>query len=123
MENEKETFEYTYSAEQQAEIKKIRDKYLPKKEDKLEQIRKLDRSATQKGTMVGIIVGLTGCLVFGTGLSLALVVGMDMFLPSLCLGFFGIIGMAGAYPLYKKITEKERKRIAPKILALTEEIR
>lgn len=122
MENKNETFEYTYSAEQQAEIKRIRDKYLPKKEDKLEQIRRLDQSATKKGTIVGIIVGLAGCLVFGAGLSLVLVIGMDMLMPSIVLGFWGIIGMAAALPLYKKITKEERKRIAPQILALTDEI-
>lgn len=122
MENKDEVFEYTYSAEQQAEIKRIREKYLPKKEDKLEQIRRLDKSATKKGTIIGIIVGLAGCLVFGAGLSLVLVVGMDMLLPSLVLGFWGIIGMIAACPLYKKITKEERARIAPQILALTDEL-
>lgn len=30
--------------------------------------------------------------------------------------------MIFAYPIYKKLTEKQRKRIAPQILALTEEL-
>ena len=62
MENKKETFEYTYSAEQQAEIERIKSKYLPKEDNKLEQLRQLDASVTNKGTMIGIIVGLAGCL-------------------------------------------------------------
>lgn len=49
MDNKKETFEYTYSAKQQQEIENIRKKYLPKEEDKMEQLRRLDRSATKKG--------------------------------------------------------------------------
>ena len=50
MENhqEKETFTYTYSAQQQEEIKNIRKKYLAPEEDKMEQLRKLHHSATQK---------------------------------------------------------------------------
>lgn len=50
MEN-KETFSYTYSAKQQEEIKKIREKYAPKEADKMEQLRRLDESVTRKGTV------------------------------------------------------------------------
>lgn len=122
MENNKETFEYTYSAEQQAEIEKIRSKYMPKTDDKLEQLRKLDASVTKKGTVMGLIMGITGCLVFGISLSMVLVIGEMMIVPSIILAIPGIAGMAWAYPLYKKVTEKERERIAPQILALTEEL-
>lgn len=122
MENNKETFEYTYSAEQQAEIEKIKSKYMPKTDDKLEQLRKLDASVTKKGTVMGLIMGITGCLVFGISLSMVLVIGEMMIVPSIILAIPGIAGMAWAYPTYKKITEKERERIAPQILALTEEL-
>ena len=48
----KETFNYTYSASQQEEIKKIREKYSApeKQEDKMEQLRRLDKSVTKPGT-------------------------------------------------------------------------
>jgi len=121
MENNKE-FEYTYSAEQQAEIEKIKSKYLPKADDKLEQLRKLDASVTKKGTVVGLIMGIVGCLIFGGGMSLVLVGGMEWLFPSIVLGSMGIVAMALAYPIYKRITEQERERIAPQILALTEEL-
>ena len=122
MENKKETFEYTYSAEQQAEIERIKSKYLPKEDNKLEQLRQLDASVTNKGTMIGIIVGLAGCLLFGGALSLVLCIGLDMLIPSIMLGVPGIVSMGMAYPVFKKVTEKERERIAPQILALTEEL-
>lgn len=122
MENNKETFEYTYSAAQQAEIEKIRSKYVPKEESKLEQLRKLDASVTQKATVVSLILGIGGCLIFGGGMSLVLVIGMDMLVPGILLGIPGIVAMGFAYPVFKKITEKERARIAPQILALTEEL-
>lgn len=122
MENNKETFEYTYSAQQQAEIEKIKAKYMPQQDTKLEQLRKLDASVTQKGTIVGLIFGIIGCLLFGGGMSMVLVVGMELVIPGILLGMIGIVLMVLAYPLYKKITAKERARIAPQILALTEEL-
>lgn len=122
MENSKERFEYTYSAEQQAEIEKIRAKYIPQTDSKLEQLRKLDASVTKKGTMVGIIIGVVGCLLFGGGMSMVLVVGMKLLVPGIIIGVLGIGLMASAYPIFKKITEQEKERIAPQILALTEEL-
>lgn len=49
MEDNKERFQYTYSAKQQEEIKRIRSKYAAPEENKMEQLRRLDRSVTQKG--------------------------------------------------------------------------
>ena len=122
MESKKETFEYTYSAAQQEEIEKIKAKYIPQADSKLAQLRKLDASVEKPGTMAGIIVGVIGLLVFGGGLSMVLVVGASLLIPSIMLGITGIGMMAAALPLYKKITEKQRERIAPQILALTEEL-
>ena len=48
MENNQNGFQYTYSAREQAEIKRIRSKYTPKEESKLEQLRRLDASAAKK---------------------------------------------------------------------------
>ena len=44
MDNGNNTFHYTYSAKQQEEVQRIRKKYLPPEEDKMEQLRRLDRS-------------------------------------------------------------------------------
>lgn len=122
MENNKDSFEYIYSAEQQAEIEKIRNKYMPKQEDKMEQLRKLDASVTKKGTIICVSLGVLGLLMFGGALSMILVVGNSLLLPGVLLGVFGIVLMVMAYPIFSKVTEKERERIAPKILALTEEL-
>ena len=48
MEENKRTFTFTYSASQQEEVKRIREKYAPpvKEEDKMEQLRRLDKAAT-----------------------------------------------------------------------------
>ena len=127
-ENKNESFTYTYSAKQQDEVKYIRDKYLPKKEDKMEQLRRLDRSVTKKGTAVSIALGTIGTLIMGIGMSLVMTdigsaFGME---HTMIFGIIiGIIGMAAAvpaYPLYVRITKKEREKIAPEIIRLSEEL-
>lgn len=122
MESNKNSFEYTYSATQQEEIEKIRNKYLPKEETKLDELRRLDASVTRLGTIWGLVVGIVGILVFGAGLSMVLVVGSTLLLPGILLGVLGLALMGVAYPLYKNITDRERERIAPQILALAEEL-
>ena len=57
MEEKKQVFEYNYSAKQQEEVRRIREKYVPKEESKLEQLKKLDAHATRSGT-IGRMDGL-----------------------------------------------------------------
>ena len=115
-------FEYTYSAPEQEEVRRIREKYLPKEEDKMEQLRRLDRSAAAKGTRASIILGTVSCLLLGVGMCCCMVWQGALFVPGILIGTAGIAGCALAYPVYARITEKERRRIAPKILRLTEEL-
>lgn len=124
MDNSKETFHYTYSAKQQEEIRNIRSKYLPKEEqeDKMDKLRRLDQSTTRKGTAVSIAVGVAGCLLLGIGMCCSMVWMEQWFIPGIIIGLIGIVCVAVAYPLYKRITEKERERIAPQILELTKEL-
>lgn len=119
---EKESFSYTYSAKQQEEVQKIRKKYLPPKEDKMEQLRRLDKSASAKGTAAGIIVGLIGVLVLGFGMSCCMVWADRYFVLGIVTGIIGLAGVGLAYPLCSYITKKERERIAPEVLKLTEEL-
>lgn len=122
MEHENETFNYTYSAQQQKEIQRIRKKYLPQEEDKMEQLRKLDRRVSQKGTTAALVVGVLGALIMGIGMSCAMVWMGAWFIPGIIIGVVGIVLLALAYPLYNHIIRKARERIAPEILRLTEEI-
>ncbi len=131
MENkEKETFNYTYSAKEQNEIQNIRKKYAAPEEDKMERLRKLDASVTQKATMTALIFGIIGTLVLGFGMSLlmsdlseklGLNQNMDL-LIGMPAGMIGIVLVCLAYPLYSHVIKKERAKIAPEILRLTEEL-
>ena len=117
-----EKFEYTYSAKQQEEIEKIRRKYLPKEEDKMALLRKLDRDVTKPGTIFALAIGVLGCLLFGFGMSCALVWRDALLILGIVAGIVGMLAMGLALPVYCKITAKQREKIAPQILALTEEL-
>ena len=68
----KESFTYTYSAKEQEELKKIRQKYEPKEEDKMDQLRRMDASVTGKATVRALTVGIIGALIMGLGMSLVM---------------------------------------------------
>lgn len=121
MEEKKETFEYTYSAKEQAEIRAIRQKYLPPEESKLDQLRKLDKSAAKKGTVISVTVGVLGALVLGLGMCCTMV-WVELFAPGIVIGLAGIALVAAAYPLYRRVTRREREKLAPQILKLTKEL-
>lgn len=123
MEEKSEVFSYTYSASQQAEIKNIREKYMPstEEEDKMERLRRLDRSVTKAGTAVSVIVGLISTLVFGVGMCCTMV-WEGLLLPGIIIGVVGMIRIASAYPLYTHVTKKQREKVAPEIIRLTDEL-
>ena len=120
--NESEVFSYTYSAKEQEEVKQIRKKYMPKEADKMKQLRRLDRSVTRKGTAVSIVMGIIGALTLGIGMCCAMVWMGRWFVPGIVIGLVGIILASLAYPLYTHITQKEREKVAPEILRLTDEL-
>lgn len=131
MEN-KGTFNYTYSAKEQEEIKNIRKKYeAPEKtEDKMEQLRRLDAAVTKKATTVSLVFGVIGALILGTGMSLAMteigeilgLQGATAMLVGILIGIIGIVLVCVAYPVYNRIIKKEREKIAPEIIRLTDEL-
>ncbi|MBE6728300.1 MAG: hypothetical protein E7562_06620 [Ruminococcaceae bacterium] len=126
MEN-KEGFHFTYSAAQQQEVENIRKKYLPKEEDKLEQLRRLHAVPTQKAQRAALVVGVIGALILGTGMSLAMTeigsaLGSLAMVLGIAVGIVGMVLVALAYPLYNRVLEKQRKKIAPDILRLSDEL-
>lgn len=129
MEN-KEGFEFTYSAKEQEEIKRIRKKYAApaEEEDKMAQLRRLDASVYSKATTAALVIGVIGALVMGLGMSivmtdigaalgtiLAMIVGVG-------IGIIGIVLICLAYPMYTRTLKKEREKIAPEIIRLTDEL-
>lgn len=120
----KETFRYTYSSSQQKEIESIREKYISPtpQEDKMEQLRRLDRSATRAGTTVSLAVGVVGALLLGIGMCCTMLWADTLFIPGVIVGVVGICCVMTAYPLYTRITRKRREKLAPEILRLSDEL-
>ena len=128
--NTESSFKYTYSAKEQDEIKRIRQKYQSQEEDSMTRLRKLDASATSKATVIALVFGIVGALIFGMGMSLIMtdlavllgMKGMTNIIVGIITGVLGVILAALAYPVYSKVLKREREKIAPEILRLTDEL-
>ena len=120
---QQDTFRYTYSAKEQEEVKRLREKYAPQPvavEDKLATLRRLDEGVTQKAMAYSLTLGIIGTLIMGTGMCCVLV--WSQMLIGIPVGLLGILGVVLAYPLYNRILKTERARIAPEVLRLTDEL-
>ena len=134
MENNTETngFQYTYSAKEQAELKRIRDKYTAptEAEDKMTRLRRLDASVTQTAQAVALVFGIIGALILGCGMSLCMtdlgeILGSyrDMAMViGIIVGVIGGVLASLAYPIYNAIVKAKRKKLAPEIIRLTDEL-
>ena len=124
------SFKYTYSAKEQDEIRRIRQKYQEQEENGISRLRKLDAKVSQKATMVSLVLGIVGALVMGSGMSLIMtefgsllgLTGVLGLVVGVVIGLVGIIMVVLAYPVYNTVLKKEREKIAPEILRLTEEL-
>jgi len=119
-----ETFEFTYSAAQQEEIERIRNKYLPKQESKMDQLIKLDKQAEVPGQIASIVAGTVGLLLLGVGMCCTMVwnTSVGIFALGVVIGLIGMVVAGVAYPIYQKVTTKERAKIADQIIALSNEL-
>lgn len=125
MEEKKEIFTYTYSAKEREEIKRIRDKYAPpsKEETSMEQLRRLDASATTGASVVSMSVGILGALLLGIGMCCTMIPGWQRYyIPGIVVGVVGILGVISAYPIYTRMVKRKRERLAPEILRLSDEL-
>lgn len=114
-------FTYTYSAKQNREIEQIRKKYLPPEENRLEQLHRLDKRAKRPGTVAAIVMGSVSTLLLGIGMVLTMVY-TRYFVMGIAVGLAGIAGISLSYPLYQHITKRERRKLAPEILRLSDEL-
>ena len=84
-------------------------------------------SPPKKAQARSIALGVIGTLILGAGMSLCMTElsgflgGTAMFI-GIPVGIVGMVLVALAYPLYNRVLKKEREKIAPEILRLTDEL-
>lgn len=122
MSENKDKFQYSYSAKQQEEIRKIRDKYISGEENKMEQLRRLDASAEKPGAILSLTLGIISMFLLGVGMCCTMIWNAYWFIPGVVIGVIGIGGIIAAYPLCRYITRRRREKLAPQILRLTDEL-
>lgn len=120
----KKTNVYSYSAAENEEIKRIREKYEYRNETdiKLEKIRKLDRKTHVIATIFSLISGVLGLLIFGFGMSCVLVWKESLFMTGIIVGIIGMVFIILALPIYNFTEEKIKKKVAPEIIKLVDEL-
>lgn len=120
MENGK--FTYSYRAEHRHEVENIRNRYVPKEENKLDQLRRLDKRVKEAGMIESLCVGVVGCLIFGFAMCIGLgAIAGELWL-AIIIGLVGVGVMLPAYPVYKRISTSVRAELTPEILKLSDEI-
>ena len=130
--NENNGFQYTYSAKEQAELKRIRDKYTAptETEDKMTRLRRLDASVTNTAQAIALVFGVIGTLILGFGMSLVMtelaeslgISGDAAMVIGIIVGVIGGVLASLAYPIYNAIVKAKRKKLAPEIIRLTDEL-
>lgn len=130
--NNQNGFSYTYSAKEQAELKRIRDKYTAptEAEDKMARLRRLDASVTNTAQAVALVFGVIGTLILGFGMSLIMteladalgISGDAAMIIGITVGVAGGILASLAYPIYNAIVKTKRKKLASEIIRLTDEL-
>ena len=129
---EKGGFTYTYSAKEQAELKRIREKYAAPSagEDKMARLRRLDASVTNTAQALALVFGVLGTLILGFGMSLIMTDFADVLglgetmamIVGIMIGIVGGILASLAYPIYNAIVKAKRKQLAPEIIRLADEL-
>ena len=122
-------YSYSYVAptvEERRELEGIKNEYLDVtfKNDKLALIRKLDRKVKQLPIIIGLCLGIIGCLIFGAGLTFFLEWNTvsGAYVIGGILGLVGVILMSVAYPINKKLKNALKNKYGATILSLTNEL-
>ena len=98
---------YTYSApteEEKMYIKSVRSKYVKEEETPLDRLTRLDKKVKNEPTIIALVLGVLGLLIFGTGMTMILEWGL--MLLGIVVALIGVLPIIVAYPIYKKVLGK-----------------
>ena len=117
----------TNKNDQEFLVQKIRTQYTEKQHTELDELKALDAKVKKPANVFAYTYGSVSAVVMGTGMSLAMTqIGAALGDLAMVLGIVvGVVGMvlvALAYPLYNRVLKKQREKIAPEILRLSDEL-
>ncbi len=117
-------FQYIYkapTAEERREIDSIRREYEEGEgASKMERLRRLHARVKNTANILGLSLGIFGFLVFGLGMTMILEWGLLFY--GVLVGVVGCGIMGIAYPLYKWLLKRNKKKYGGEILRLSEEL-
>jgi len=109
-------------------VQKIRTQYTEKQYTELDELKALDAKVKRNAHVFAYIYGSVSAIVMGAGMSLVMtdigaVIGLaGTMVPGIAIGVVGM-GMAlTTYPIYKRVLSARRKKYAPQILTLSEQL-
>ena len=109
-------------------VQKIRTQYTEKQNTQLDELKALDAKVKRPANVFGYTYGSISAIVMGAGMSLVMtdigtMIGLTAaMVPGITIGIAGM-GMAiTTYPIYKKMLNDRKRKYAPQIMALSEEI-
>ena len=111
---------YRANEQDQKRAENIRRQYVSHEENKMEQLQKLDSKVKLPGRVAGTILGVTGALVMGAGMSLVMV--SNKIKKGLVVSIPGMVVALSAYPVYSLITDRRKEKYAPEIMSMSEEL-
>lgn len=119
-------FEYIYEAptkKERDEVLNIKNQYIKENEtpSKVDVLKKLDKKVKNLPTIISLTIGIIGTLVFGVSMCFFLE-WTTLWYLGIPFGLIGIITIIIAYPIYKKVLDKLKKRYSSQIIKLADEI-
>ena len=114
--------------DQQYLVEKIRTQYVEKEHSALDELKELDNKVKRPAKVFGYIFGSIAAIIMGAGMSLVMTdIAKTLNIQNpMALGIaVGIVGLLAAvfnYPIYKNILASRRKKVADKIIALSDKI-
>ena len=120
---ENNSFSYTYSAPTEAErreINGIRERYArgTDSDGGIERLRALDARVRNIPAAVSLILGVTGSLIFGLGLTAILEWGMLFF--GIITAVIGAVPVGLAYPVHRAIHRRMERKYGEEIVRLSD---
>lgn len=109
-------------------VHQICTQYTEQQHTDLDDLKTLDRRVKAPARRIACLLGTGAALIMGSGMSLVMTdigrtIGLaEPFWSGLVLGLVGLLLAVGNYPLYCGLLGRRRKKYAPKILALGDQI-